>query len=157
MWHPGFYHHEFPAFLLLFGFWVNSFGLSTWALFWFSPKWLPSPPTTSLDLSFIIILLWVIFLLRKIFIFTLKMEYFHFTSKATPLFLVSKNLRKFPHILWTVHHHPMQKYHVVMWPNFARENHLHSALKMHYTKEVYFSLMQWSWFFLSFITLLSKP
>ena len=87
--------------LLQFGlnlnFWISSFGLHTWALFWFSPKWLPSPFTTSLDLSFIIILLWNIFLLRKIFIFTLKMEYFDSHSKASPLFLSHKNLRKITH------------------------------------------------------------
>ena len=72
------------------------------------------------------------------------MEYFHFPSKATLLFLASKNLKKFPHTPWTFPHHLMQKYHVVMWPNFAREDQFHSVQEMHFVHEVYYSLIFWS-------------
>ena len=76
--------------------------------------------------------------------FTLEMEYFPFHSKATPLFLAHKNLRKFTLTLWTVPHHPMQKYQVVMWPNFARKNHLRPDLKMQFLQQVHYSLIFWS-------------
>ena len=83
-------------------------------------------------------MLWKKILLKKIFIFTLEMEYFPFHSEATPLFLAHKNMRKFTHTLRTVPHHPMQKYQVVMWPYFARENHLLSDLIIQFVHPVHY-------------------
>ena len=99
MWHPGFCHFSFSKVYCKFGlkpsFWINSFGLSTWVLFWFSRKWLHSLPETSLALISHNIAMGIFFSKAKYW-FPFENEWFSLLLQSNPYFSCPQKSEKIP-------------------------------------------------------------